>query len=197
MLVVGFLNIAFARDFLDQEDITRGLVNEFICDITERNFSAFVANLPSLWLLVLQLRKKYAAYTESRRRRTGTEDTGTSATRRSKYTSMGTNRKRAEHRYASFGASRDDDESSGRSTDDLATLRKADVRTNDSADSRDPELGLAGDGNVRLRDMVPQRPERALTNQIRIDTEVQVEQGRRTGALKDRGLALGWVDPTL
>jgi hypothetical protein len=48
------------------------LINEFICDITVRNVSAFVANLPALWLLVLQLRKKYQSYTaKSRRTRNG------------------------------------------------------------------------------------------------------------------------------
>ncbi|OKL64264.1 hypothetical protein UA08_00938 [Talaromyces atroroseus] len=58
VLIVGILNIIFAREFLEQEDITWALINEFICDIIERNFSAFVANLPALWLLVVQLRKR-------------------------------------------------------------------------------------------------------------------------------------------
>lgn len=58
---MGILNIIFAREFLQQEDITWALIDEFICDIIERNLSAFVANLPALWLLVVQLRKKRAA----------------------------------------------------------------------------------------------------------------------------------------
>jgi hypothetical protein len=58
VLIVGILNIIFAREFLEEQDITWALVNEFICDIIERNFSAFVANLPALWLLVVQLRKR-------------------------------------------------------------------------------------------------------------------------------------------
>lgn len=52
------LNIIFARGFLQEKDITWDLINEFICDIVERNLSAFVANLPALWLLVVQLRKR-------------------------------------------------------------------------------------------------------------------------------------------
>jgi hypothetical protein len=71
VIVVGILNIIFAREFLQQEDITWALINEFICDIIERNLSAFIANLPALWLLVVQLRKRYTSYTESHRSHTG------------------------------------------------------------------------------------------------------------------------------
>ncbi|CRG83866.1 hypothetical protein PISL3812_01222 [Talaromyces islandicus] len=72
VVVVAVLNIIFARDFLDQEDSTWALTNEFICDIIERNFSTVVANLPALWLLVVRLRRKYTTYQkESSNNRSG------------------------------------------------------------------------------------------------------------------------------
>lgn len=62
VVVVAVLNIIFARDFLNQEDSTWALINEFICDIIERNFSTVVANLPALWLLAMRLRRRYTTY---------------------------------------------------------------------------------------------------------------------------------------
>ncbi|GAB1191025.1 hypothetical protein APSETT444_000194 [Aspergillus pseudonomiae] len=73
--IVGFLNIAFARDFLDRADSTWALTNEFICDIIERNISAFVANLPALW----QLGRRFREW--SSRTKTGEHPTGIDSSR--------------------------------------------------------------------------------------------------------------------
>ncbi|KAL2822229.1 hypothetical protein BDW59DRAFT_163822 [Aspergillus cavernicola] len=74
--VVGLLNIAFARDFLNRADSTWALTNEFICDIIERNISAFVANLPALWQLATKLRSERRAKSSSQR--SSGNDTGRS-----------------------------------------------------------------------------------------------------------------------
>ncbi|MCJ1440005.1 MAG: hypothetical protein MMC23_000487 [Stictis urceolatum] len=49
--VVAFLDIGFVREFLAKEDRTWILVNEFICDILERNVGGFISNLPALWIV--------------------------------------------------------------------------------------------------------------------------------------------------
>lgn len=49
--IVAALNISYTTEFL-QPDQTWALVNEFICDIIERNMSAVIVNLPATWHLV-------------------------------------------------------------------------------------------------------------------------------------------------
>ncbi|TGO77631.1 hypothetical protein BELL_0097g00030 [Botrytis elliptica] len=51
LTIVAFLNIHYAPAFL-APDATWALVNEFICDIIERNMSGVIVNLPALWHLV-------------------------------------------------------------------------------------------------------------------------------------------------
>lgn len=58
IIVISSLNIVYAHDFLDRSDPTWVLVDEFLCDIIERNFTVVVANLPGLWMLFGQIRRR-------------------------------------------------------------------------------------------------------------------------------------------
>jgi hypothetical protein len=166
------MTIAWASLFFHIHDITWIAVPEVICDIIERNLSAFVANLPALWVLVLQMRKKYSGFSAKNRPRLGLNDSDRAFASKS-------------YGYKQHMESSDE-------VDTYHQVRHDELRQYGNSAQAVADLDRAvsaGEDDIPLREI----PSNKDPMHITVQTEFRVEEEKLPR--RDIGEVLGWGEP--
>ena len=171
----------YAQSLLEIEDLSFALVNLFICDVIERNFAAFVANLPALWSLGRELHKTYLTYGRSLLSHNGTSRAANSSSKKSWHKDL--ERFSRDPNWVELKASGGDERFLNNNSSGPAAGSKVDVKAIGRGESQGLSAATEYDDNVPLRSTV-QHPARVSVDRpskIYVDTDIHVVRSLRNG----------------